>query len=62
VYTKPGTRLSIFPVRGKIPAGDEPLENIVSRGRAAIPVEAEVLLRFMSPPELISAAQRVSAG
>ncbi|MBW2148327.1 MAG: serine hydroxymethyltransferase [Deltaproteobacteria bacterium] len=61
-YTRPGTRLSIFPVRGKIPEGVEPLENIVARGRAAIPVEAEVLLRFMTPPEISQAAERVSAG
>jgi glycine hydroxymethyltransferase len=61
-YTKPGTRLSIFPVRGKIPEGPEPLENIVSRGRAAIPMEAEVLPRFMTPPEISSAAERAAAG
>ena len=61
-YTRVGTRLSIFPVRGKIPEGPEPLENIVSRGRAAIPVEAEVVPRFMSPQKVSPAAEGTSAG
>ncbi len=61
-YTREGTRLNVFPVRGKIPEGPEPLENIVTRGRAAIPIEAEVIPRFMAPHEISSAAEQASAG